>query len=242
MVRAENLRFVSRHVLLTGFEPFGPHSVNPSEMLARSLEGRVVAGRLVTVRVLPVETRSLRERLETAIREEQPEFILGTGLASGRPSLAIERASLNVLDFEIPDAVGTMRKNDPIQKGGPDARLATLPLGEIVEGWLKVGIPGYVSNSAGTYICNQWLYEALALTANGSPPIPTGFVHLPALPAQAAESGAATTPSMTLELMRKGIETALETIGTWLETKPATPPQRAGSSVWIPRGLREVER
>jgi len=25
----ENLRFVSRHVLLTGFEPFGPSAVNP---------------------------------------------------------------------------------------------------------------------------------------------------------------------------------------------------------------------
>lgn len=216
--------------------------MNPSELLARSLDGRLVAGRAVVVRILPVETRALRDRLEAAIREEQPELILGTGYAPGRCSLAVERAALNVLDFPIPDAVGTMRKNDPVARGGPDARLSTLPLTEIVDAWTALGVPGYVSNSAGTYLCNQWLYEALTLTTNSSPPVPAGFVHVPALPAQAAELGAERTPSMTLDLMRKGIESAIETIAHWLDAKPAPVPQRAGAQVWIPRGLREVER
>jgi hypothetical protein len=47
---AKNLRFVSRHVLSTGFEPFGPHAVNLSELLARSLEGRVIGGRAGAMR------------------------------------------------------------------------------------------------------------------------------------------------------------------------------------------------
>jgi len=234
---------VSRHVLLTGFEPFGPHLVNPSELLVRSLEARAIGGRSVAVRVFPVETRNLRDRLEAAIREEQPEYVIGTGYAPGRASLALERAALNVLDFDLPDAVGTVRKNDTITRGGPDARLSTLPLTEIVDAWKAVGVPGYVSNSAGTYLCNQWLYEALALTTNASPPIPVGFIHVPALPAQAAELGAERTPSMTLELARKGIETAIEAIALWLQSRPAAPaPQRGGAQVWIPRGLREVER
>ena len=239
---AENRRFVSRHVLLTGFEPFGPHPVNPSELLVRSLEGRIVAGRLVAVRVLPVETRTLRDRLETALHEEQPEFVIGTGFALGRMALSLERAGLNALDFEMPDAVGAMRKNDVVQRGGPDARFSTLPLAEIGEAWRSVGVPGYVSNSAGTFLCNQWLYETLALTANTTPPIPVGFVHLPALPAQVAALGAERMPSMSLELMRKGIEALIETVAAWLESKPAPPAQRAAGQLWIPRGLREVER
>ena len=108
---AENLRFVSRHVLLTGFEPFGTHLVNPSELLARSLEGRVVAGRATAVRIFPVETRTLRNRIDAAIHEVQPEFIVGTGFSAGRV------------------AVGTMRKDDVIQRGGPDARLTTAETG-----------------------------------------------------------------------------------------------------------------
>lgn len=234
---------MSRHVLLTGFEPFGPHHVNPSELLVRSLEGRVIAGRRIAVRVFPVETRTLPDRLEGALREEQPEYVIGLGYAPGRFSLGLERAALNVLDFSIPDAAGTMRKGDPIVRGGADARLATLPLAEIAEAWTAVGVPGYVSNTAGTYLCNQWLYEALSLTSNASPPVPVGFVHLPALPAQAAELGAERTPSMTLDLMRKGIETAIETVSAWLESRPAVAPAgRAAAQMWIPRGLREVER
>jgi pyroglutamyl-peptidase len=228
---------VSRHVLLIGFEPFGPHRVNPSELLVRSFEGRTVAGSALAVRIFPVETRPLRARLEAALREERPAAVLGVGFAPGRAALALERVALNVLDFPIPDTVGTMPKGEPVVAGGPDARFATLPLNEIVAGWIALGIAGYVSNSAGTYLCNQWLYEALALSANAAPPVPTGFLHVPALPAQANELGAERTPSMTLDLMRRGLESALETIVAWRDALPvAAPPPRSVEAMWIPRG------
>jgi pyroglutamyl-peptidase len=237
-----NVRIVAKRVLLTGFEPFGDHRVNPSELLVRSLEGKTTGGRAIAVRVFPSETRTLRDRIEAALIEEQPEVVIGFGLAARRAGLALERVAINVLDFEIPDAVGTMRKNDSIARGGPDARLATLPLEGIVASWRAAGVPGYVSNSAGTFLCNQWLYEALSLTTNSAPPVVTGFVHLPCLPAQAIELGVESTPSMTLELMKKGVESALDTIGTWLESKPAPPAKAAPNAMWIPRGIREVER
>jgi pyroglutamyl-peptidase len=234
---AENLRFVSRHVLLTGFEPFGSHSTNPSELLVRSLEGRIVGGRLIRGRVFPVESSSLRGRLETALSEERPEFAIGLGYAPGRTALALERVSVNVLDFAIPDASGATRKNEAVRPGGPDAYLSTVPLDEIERAWTSAGVPGYVSDSAGTYLCNQWLYEALSLTSQTNPTIPVGFIHLPALPAQAAQLGAANTPSMTVELMVKGIETAIEALGQWIASKPAAQPQPAADKLWIPGGL-----
>lgn len=233
---------MSKHVLLTGFEPFGEFKVNPSELLMRSLEGRTIAGCLVAVRVLPSETRALRDRLEAVIRETQPEILIGTGLAARRTGLSVERAALNVLDFEIPDAVGTMRKNDPVARGGPDARMSTLPLDLIVDAWKSNGVPGSISNSAGTYLCNQWLYEALALTTNSAPPVAVGFVHLPCLPAQAMELGADRTPSMSLELMKKGLESLLETVVPWLDSRPTTVAAKPTNQMWIPRGIREVER
>lgn len=227
---------MSRHVLLIGFEPFGPHRVNPSELLVRSFEGRTIAGSALAVRIFPVETRPLRARLEAALRDERPSAVLGVGFAPGRAALSLERVALNVLDFSIPDTVGTMPKGEPIAPGGPDARFATLPLNDIVAGWIAVGVAGYVSNSAGTYLCNQLLYEALALSANAGPPVPTGFLHVPALPAQANELGAERTPSMTLDLMRRGLESALETIVTWRDALPVAAPSRPTEAMWIPRG------
>ncbi len=236
---------MAKHVLVTGFEPFGGFKVNPSELVARGLEGRVVAGRTIAVRVLPVETRSLHDRLEALLAEYRPDIIVGTGLSSGLSALALERVGLNVLDFEAADNAGAMRTNEPIERGGPEARLTTLPLEPIVSSWNDHGVPGYVSNSAGTFLCNQFLYEILGLTANASPPILAGFVHLPCLPSQAIEAGPKATPSMSLDLMRRGIESLVETVVPWLEARPPEPRAKApgsASSVWIPRGLKEVER
>jgi pyroglutamyl-peptidase len=236
---------VAKHVLITGFEPFGGDKVNPSELVARSLEGRLIAGRLVVVRVLPVETRNVRERLESAIAEESPDIVVGMGVASGRTAMALERVAVNVLDFRQPDNVGVMRKNDAILRGGPDARLSPLPFADIVEAWNVNGVPGYVSNSAGTYLCNQTLYEILALGESAVPPIVAGFVHLPCLPAQAVVSGAETTPSMAFELMKRGMEILIETVVPWVEQRTApTGPGRPSKSpqMWIPRGVKEVER
>jgi pyroglutamyl-peptidase len=237
---------VAKHVLVTGFEPFGGEKVNPSELVARSLEGRLIAGRPISVRVLPVETRNVGERLRRAIAEESPDIVICMGQAGGRSALALERVAVNVLDFKQADNVGVMRKNDPILRGGPDARLSPMPFSEIVNAWSENGIPGYVSNSAGTYICNQALYEVLALAEMASPPIIAGFVHLPYLPAQAAVLGPESTPSMALEIVKRGMEILIETVVPWVEQR--TPERGAartaakGPQMWIPRGVKEVER
>ncbi len=237
---------MAKHVLITGFEPFGGEKANPSELVARSFEGRLIAGRPIAVRILPVETRNIGTRLQLAINEESPDIVICMGQAGQRTALSVERVAVNVLDFNQPDNVGVMRRNDPIVRGGPDARLSPLPFTEIVAAWGENGIPGYVSNSAGTYICNQALYELLALAEAGSPPIIGGFVHLPYLPAQAAALGAERTPSMALELMKRGIEILIETVVPWVEQRmPDRGPARTatkGPQMWIPRGVKEVER
>ncbi len=225
---------MSRHVLLTGFEPFGPHHVNPTELLVRSLEGRIIGGCIIDVRVLPVETRPLRDRLAKAFRETRPEFALGLGFAPGRAALGIERVALNVLDFELPDASGATRSGEPIQAGGPDGRFATVPLREVVDAWIAAGVPGYVSDTAGTYLCNQWLYEALALSDESGTPVPTGFVHVPALPQQAVTLGAERTPSMALDVMRRGVESAIESIALAIEARPAVPATHPANTDWFP--------
>jgi pyroglutamyl-peptidase len=237
---------VAKHVLITGFEPFGGEKVNPSELVARSLEGRLIAGRPIAVRVLPVETRNVGARLQRAIEEESPDVVLCLGQAGGRSAIAIERVAVNVLDFNQPDNVGVMRRNDSIVRGGPDARLSTLPFAEITGAWSENGIPGYVSNSAGTYVCNQALYELLAIAETTSPPIIAGLVHLPYLPAQAAALGAESTPSMAFDLMKRGTEILIETVVPWVEQRtPDRGPARTttkGPQMWIPRGVKEVER
>jgi pyroglutamyl-peptidase len=238
---------VAKRILLAGFEPFGGDKVSPSEMIARSLDGAVVAGRPIAARVVPVETRNVRERFEQLLAAENPDIAILLSQFGGRTALSLERVAVNVLDFEYPDNVGVMRKGDVIARGGAEARISNLPLERIVEAWHSVGVPGYISNAAGTFIGNQGLYEMLALTEHASPPIVVGLVHLPYLPAQAIAAGSESSPSVSFDLAKKGLETLIEAVVPWVDqratdTAAGKPRAGGGRSLWIPRGVKEVER
>jgi pyroglutamyl-peptidase len=237
---------VAKHILIAGFEPFGDDKVNPSEMVARGLDATIVSGRSIVTRVIPVETRNIHERFERALVEDKPEIVVLLSQFGGRTALSLERVAVNVLDFEFPDNVGVMRKGDVINRGAPEARISNLPFERIVDAWHAAGVPGYVSNSAGTFIGNQALYEMLALSEHAVPPALVGLVHLPYLPAQAVAAGSDSAPSMSFELMKKGIEVMIETIVPWIDQRTpeaaASKARPGGKSMWIPRGVKEVER
>lgn len=236
---------MARHILIAGFEPHSGDKVNPSEMVARSFEGALLAGRPVASRVIPVETRNIHERFEQALQLDQPEIVILLSQFGGRAALSLERVAVNVLDFES-DNVGVARKGDVVTRGGPEARISNLPLEKIIEAWVAAGVPGYVSNSAGTFIGNQALYEMLALTEHGVPPALVGLVHMPYLPAQAIAAGSESNPSMSFDLMKKGVEVLVETVVPWIDQRtPSASTPRLGAAkpgAWIPRGVKEVER
>ncbi|MHB8462998.1 MAG: pyroglutamyl-peptidase I [Vulcanimicrobiaceae bacterium] len=236
---------MSKHVLIVGFEPFGGSLVNPSEMLVNSFTGMRIADRQIATSVLPVESRSLGERLGQVLLEVQADIIIGFGQAAGRAAISLERVAVNVLDFDQPDNVGVTRNNDQIVRGGPDARLSNLPFDKIVEAWHANGVPSYTSNSAGTFICNQFLYELLGRTENASPPVIAGFVHLPYLPSQAISVGSQANPSMSFDLMKKAAELLIETLVPWVDNRtpePTRPRDSGKPQMWIPRGIKEAER
>lgn len=213
---------MAKHVLITGFEPFGGARLNPSETVARTLEGRLIAGRLVVTHVLPVETLGMRERLQSALLEADADIVVSLGQAGGRTAIALERVAVNVLDFEQPDNAGIMRTKTPVSRSGPDARIAALPFEQIVNRWSADGVPGYVSNSAGAYICNQVLYELLGLAEASTSPLRPVFIHLPYLPEQTVGAGEETPPSMSLDLMTRAVEGLLDVVVPWTQSRGTT--------------------
>ena len=192
-------------VLVAGFGAFGSVERNPSELIATELDGSNVAGTSAVGRVLPVSAERTPLAVREAIAEVGPSLVLLLGVAPGRSALAAERVALNVFDFEEPDNDGEQPVDVPIRAGGPAAYFSTLPLRAIVGAWQDAGIPGYVSDTAGTYLCNAALYSALDVSDGA----PAGFVHLPSLPEEAARKRPP-QPSMTLATMIEGVVLALE--------------------------------
>src|SRR5206468_2142735 len=80
------------------------------------------------------------------------------------------------------------------------------------------GVPAYVSDTAGTYLCNQTLYGTLHAIERRRLRACAGFVHLPFLPAMVAASGL-DQPSMDLSVMLRAVEICLGVISACLETR-----------------------
>jgi pyroglutamyl-peptidase len=208
----EDLRAAAEPVILvTGFEPFGPHAHNPSQDLAKALDGRRAAGCLVAGAVLPVHHAEASRRVSMLLAELAPAAVLHLGLAEGRARLAFERVALNVAEYRIPDNVGYRAEGEPCVPGGPAAYFSTLPLAAILAALTAEGIPAYVSNTAGTFLCNQVLYHTLHEIATRELAAHAGLVHVPLLPGMVAASGL-DQPSMDFSLMLRGVETALRVI------------------------------
>ena len=197
-----------RVILVTGFEPFAGNAGNPSAEVAKALDGRVVGPAVVRSAVLPVHHTEATPAVIRLVEESDPLAIVHLGLAGGRARIALERVAVNVMDFERPDNAGHLAQGEPCVAGGPAAYLATLPLDAILAALLAEGVPAYVSNTAGTYLCNLTMYGTLHWLEAHNHPALAGFVHLPLSPAMVAASGL-DQPSMDVGLMVRAVEIAL---------------------------------
>ncbi len=198
-------------VLVTGFEPFTPHKINPTEELARTLEGYRVGDAVVRSAVLPVHHADAAPRVASLLDTLRPDAVLHLGLAGGRARIALERVGVNVMDYAVPDNAGCQKRDEPCVPSGPAAYFATLPVRTIVDRLTEAGIPAYVSDTAGTYLCNHTLYTTLHAVARMPAPPRVGFLHVPCVPSMVAASGL-DEPSMDLAVMRRAVEIALEVI------------------------------
>ena len=190
-------------VLLTGFEPFGNASLNPSGEIVKQING----DNIVTA-ILPVAYAQSAERLLVLIAEHNPDVVICLGQAEGRKEITPERVAINLDDARLADNEGVLRNDVKILADGPDAYFSTLPVKEIVEAIKASGVPAAVSLSAGAFLCNHVFYVAQNRFAGAK--IRSGFVHVPLMDEQAGEFPG--LPTMPLDQMVKAVRTMLEVL------------------------------
>lgn len=199
-------------ILITGFEPFGGESINPSWEAAKKMNGAVINGHEVVSVLLPCTFGESISRLKEAIEEVSPEIVLCVGQAGGRSAISVERVAINVNDGRIPDNSGNQPIDEAINPEGPVAYWSTLPIKAIVKAIKEAGVPAEVSQTAGTYVCNHIFYGLMEILGKKTA-IRGGFIHIPFIPEQAARYQG--QPSLHLEDIIKGLTVALETALTY---------------------------
>lgn len=194
-------------ILVTGFEPFGGQSLNPSWEVARALHGTLVDGAQVTAVQLPCVFADALPALQEALARHRPDIVLALGQAEGRCDFSVERVAINVMDARIPDNAGEQPIDVPVIAGGPAAYFSTLPIKSLVAGLKAAGFAASVSQTAGTFVCNQVFYALQhALAGQG---VHSGFVHLPLLPEQAADWKGPSLPSWPASVQVAAAQRAL---------------------------------
>jgi pyroglutamyl-peptidase len=195
-----------RGVLLTGFDAFGGADRNPSELAARALHGRTIAGHRVRAVVLPTAFAAAPAALAAALARPgpPPALVLCVGQAGGRAAIGLERVAINLADAPIPDNAGHRPQDAPLRPDGPAAHLCRLPLKAMRAALDRAGLPAELSLSAGSFVCNAVFYELLHRLATDPRLRATrgGFIHVPWLPGQGE-------PSLPLDALVRGLRVAV---------------------------------
>ncbi len=202
-------------LLLSGFEPFGGSTVNPSAAVVDAFGIEGVPGAEVQVVCLPVVggigVGSAFARLASVVEAFAPDTIVSFGEAAEATHVRFERVAINVRDDRIPDNAGVQLVDQPILLEGSVAHFASLPLRTMRDACEGEGVPAMLSNSAGTFLCNELMYRTLDAMATRRWPTVTrgGFVHVPQLPEQVARRGGV---SMRLDQVMVGLRASLLTL------------------------------
>lgn len=195
-------------LLITGFEPFGGEAVNPSLEAMKRLPD-TVGGAAVVKCALPTEFGRASEVLTAAVKEHCPDAVICLGQAGGRSAVTVERVAINLRDASIPDNAGRQPVEEPIVPGGETAWFSTLPVRTMAERIRAAGLPAFVSNTAGTFVCNEVLYTLLRLGKTEYPALRGCFIHVPYTMEQTAGKPNG-TPGMSMEDITRAVLLAAE--------------------------------
>ena len=193
---------MEKKLLITGFDPFGGNNVNPSWEAVKLLPEQVGEYRIYKL-AIPTLFETAAQMVLTEAKRLFPDVIISVGLAGGRDAVTPERIAVNIRDARIPDNQGVQPSGQRVVPEGPAAYFSTLPVEKMVQAIRQAKIPAAVSNTAGTFVCNDVLYTLLHHfdgTATRA-----GFIHVPYLPTQG-------TPNMELADIAKALAAAIEAL------------------------------
>ena len=189
-------------VLVTGFEPFNIYDINPSQLIAETLNGEYINDIEIVGIVLPVDFDRSADVVVQAIDDYDPILVISVGLSPTTHSIELEKIGLNLRQVPRNESIWFFpRRIDP---DGPFIHLTSIDTRETAIELRKAGIPAHQSFSAGIYVCNDVLYETLGYIEDYELPTRAGFIHVPLLKSQDPDG-------MELETMIEAVKLSINT-------------------------------
>ena len=151
-------------ILLTGFEPFAEFEINSSwqavQELAREQTPKFFC------ECLPVDYHAARDQLIHLLDKHQPNICLCTGLAAG-DTFRLEQQARKPSQFS--------------KLKGADPYTGQWPWDETLQLFQTKGLPAYISEDAGQYVCEATYWTLLDFRDQYGYPEKAAFLHVPPL-------------------------------------------------------------
>ncbi|WP_449538026.1 pyroglutamyl-peptidase I [Ferdinandcohnia sp. Marseille-Q9671] len=199
-----------KKLLLTGFVPFLDNPINPTEEIVKVLQGQTIGGYEIIGKILPVDFSESAKQCIENVDVIKPDVVISLGLAAGRSKVTPERIAINCRDGAA-DNNGVKLQDSPIEVTGPAGYFSTLPIRTFVNASVEKGYPATISNTAGTYLCNNVMYSVLHKIEQEQLPMIAGFIHIPASHELALNKNG--IPSWSQADLTESIKVMIEVLG-----------------------------
>lgn len=154
-------------ILITGFEPFDGRTRNGSETIARYLDGRQTGGEVIESTIVPVVWDEIEEFCKNTLANTDAVLILGFGEADC-PRPRFERLARS-------QCIGIDNNGRSAPVVNSNAAPVACERLTCESDWFDdIDNSIDISEDAGAYLCNWYLFHALKHAA-----APAGFIHVP---------------------------------------------------------------
>jgi len=182
---------MNARIWLTGFEPFGEHTTNPSQELVEQYLNSTCIHSPRGVESGPVEMTFLGRILSvdevgsclSLAHLDGVDAIIHVGLNERAEKVRLEMCAANLCDFRIPDNSGRQLQDVLISSSGPNLLQTTTPRAALTAALLGNQFVE-TSEDCGHFVCNETYYRTLHAIRQQSldsekKATPAIFVHIP---------------------------------------------------------------
>ncbi|MFZ2150327.1 MAG: hypothetical protein WAV15_04170 [Minisyncoccia bacterium] len=177
-----------KKALITGSETFGKYLTNPTKWLALSADGKVIADHEIyslifpAIVLFPEGEQNPGEVIVKKAQEIGADVIISFGMASEAKGFRLERYGINWINNE--KYLTSFENNKPLDPSRPEkeklqTNLSAWNTENMQKLFAEANIPfeSKISEDAGEYACNSWVYRTLLAAKKEQLTIPYLFVH-----------------------------------------------------------------
>lgn len=164
-------------MLITAFEPYNNRKINVSAEILKTIQQETNYNTLLTPVIYNTAAQLILSKYKV-IKPKKPKYVIMLGESKKVKDITLELKAHNLDNSPIKDNAGALHIKAPINNRGPKQITTKIDNHKIQKLLEKEGYKVVLSNNAGSFVCNNTLYNVGKGLKNTKTNF--GFIHIPA--------------------------------------------------------------